>query len=76
MLAIKRLDSAKHSGVISLFNREFVKPGLISKEASTNLSTLFNLRAEADYDDFNSFTLEGDRETPLTARRGPDRILS
>ncbi|SMB98655.1 Uncharacterized protein, contains HEPN domain, UPF0332 family [Thermanaeromonas toyohensis ToBE] len=58
LLAIKRLDSAKHSGVISLFNREFVKPGLISKEASTTLSILFNLRTEADYDDFKSFTLE------------------
>ena len=58
VLAIKRLDSAKHSGVISLFNRDFVKPGLISKEASITLSTLFNLRSEADYDDFKNFTLE------------------
>lgn len=58
LLATKRLDSAKHSGVISLFNREFVKPGLISKEASTTLSALFSMRAEADYDDFKSFSLE------------------
>ena len=30
LLATKRLDSRKHSGVISLFNQHFVKPGLVS----------------------------------------------
>jgi len=34
LLATKKLDSAKHSGVISLFNQHFVKNGLICKEAS------------------------------------------
>ncbi|MBC7335465.1 MAG: HEPN domain-containing protein, partial [Clostridia bacterium] len=68
LLATKRLDSAKHSGIISLFNREFVKPGLISEEASTTLSALFSLRAEADYDDFKSFGLEEAERAKEAAR--------
>lgn len=32
VLSTKSLDTPKHSGVISLFNKEFVKPGLISKK--------------------------------------------
>jgi len=64
LLAVKRLDSAKHSGIISLFNREFVKTRTISKKASKTLSTLFALRSEADYDDFRSF----DQEEVIEAR--------
>ena len=30
LLASKQLSASKHSGVISLFHREFVKTGLIS----------------------------------------------
>ncbi len=64
LLAVKRLDSAKHSGIISLFNREFVKTKTISKNASKTLSMLFALRSEADYDDFRSF----DHEEVIEAR--------
>jgi len=57
LLATRQMDSSKHSGVISLFNREFVKPGLISKESGKTLNAAFNIRSEADYDDFTEFTL-------------------
>ena len=55
LLATKKLDAAKHSGVISIFNREFVKGGQISKKASKTVTRLFNMRSEADYDDFAVF---------------------
>ncbi|RKL63280.1 HEPN domain-containing protein [Thermoanaerobacteraceae bacterium SP2] len=58
LLAIKGLDSSKHSAVISLFNREFVKPGLISKESAKTLAMAFAERSEADYDDFKEFDEE------------------
>ncbi|MFN3466456.1 MAG: HEPN domain-containing protein [Candidatus Brocadiales bacterium] len=32
LLATKGLDSAKHSGVISLFNQHFVKTGVVEKD--------------------------------------------
>jgi uncharacterized protein (UPF0332 family) len=52
LLAIKKLDSAKHSGVISLFNQHFVKSGLIYKEASKLLERAKLYREQADYGDF------------------------
>ena len=32
LLAIRELDSSRHSGVISLFQKHFVKSGLVSTE--------------------------------------------
>lgn len=52
LLAIKKLDSSKHSGVISLFNQHFVKNGLICKEASKLLERAKLYREQADYGDF------------------------
>lgn len=40
LLAIKKLDSAKHSGVISLFNQHFVKNGLICNSNGDALKKL------------------------------------
>lgn len=68
LLATENLDSAKHSGVISLFNREFVKTGVISKKASKTLSFIFTLRSEADYDDFKSFTFEEVEDARIAVR--------
>lgn len=58
LLAIKNLDSSKHSGVISLFNREFVSSGIISKASAKALAIAFTERSEADYDDFKEFNEE------------------
>ena len=42
---------SKHSGVISYFDREFVKPGMMDKKFSKWLHRLFDLRQDADYGD-------------------------
>ena len=68
LLATKKLDSAKHSGVISHFNREFVKTGIISKAASKTLSAIFSLRSEADYEDFRTFSLQEAKEARDSVR--------
>lgn len=39
----------KHSGVLSLFDAEFVKSGLLAKELSFDLHRLFDTRQEDDY---------------------------
>jgi len=49
LLATIGQASAKHSGVISLFDREFVKSGLFPKEMSKTLHRAFELRQEGDY---------------------------
>jgi uncharacterized protein (UPF0332 family) len=42
---------SKHSGLISYFDREFVKSGLFDKKFSKWLHRLFDLRQDADYGD-------------------------
>ncbi|MDK2888947.1 HEPN domain-containing protein [Desulfofundulus sp. TPOSR] len=58
LLATKRLDSAKHSGVIGLFNKEFIKTGIISVNSGKTLSKAFKFRNEGDYQDFREFKHE------------------
>jgi uncharacterized protein (UPF0332 family) len=49
LLATKDLGSSRHSGAISLFDREFVKPGDLPKELSRSLHMAFENRQQADY---------------------------
>jgi uncharacterized protein (UPF0332 family) len=59
LLATKELGSGKHSGVITLFHKEFVKTGIFPKEVAKHLDIAFDLRTKGDYRDF--VTLEKDR---------------
>jgi len=52
LLLTKSLSSSKHSGVIALFNRHFVKPGLISVDMAKFYSRMFDNRLESDYADW------------------------
>lgn len=52
LLALKQLDSKKHSGVISLFNQHFVKPGIVDRTAGRDLSKARVRRESSDYADF------------------------
>lgn len=52
LLASKQLTAAKHSGVISLVHREFVKTGILSADVAKSLDIAFDLRNKSDYRDF------------------------
>jgi len=52
LLATKRFDSSKHSGVIALFNQHFVKTDAIPKTTSKWLERAKLYREQADYGDF------------------------
>jgi len=52
LLLTQNLSSSKHSGVIALFNRHFVKPGLISVDMGKFYSRMFDNRIESDYADW------------------------
>jgi len=52
LLATKGLDSKKHSGVISLFNRHFVKTGIVPKGLGKLLLNAKDIREESDYNEF------------------------
>ena len=50
--------SSKHSGVRSIFNKEFVKTGLVDFESGKFYSEMFDARQEGDYKDFIEFNKE------------------
>ena len=58
LLATHGLGTSKHSGIISLFDREFVKNGIFSKELSRSLHRAFDERQASDYGEM----LEPDQE--------------
>jgi uncharacterized protein (UPF0332 family) len=49
LIATSQFGTSKHSGVISLFDREFVKKGIFPKEFSRSLHKAFDLRQTYDY---------------------------
>ncbi|MHB2149750.1 HEPN domain-containing protein [Calditrichota bacterium LG25] len=53
LLSLLKLDSTKHSGIISLFDKCFVKTGLIDKKFSNIAHTAFDARQDYDYEDFS-----------------------
>lgn len=62
LLLTEGLSSAKHSGVIALFERHWIKTGKVPKELGLLYRRLFNRRQKGDYDDLVTF-LPTDIET-------------
>jgi len=52
LLASRMLGSSKHSGVLSLFSRHFVRNGTFSQEVGKHLREAFDLRQKCDYREF------------------------
>ena len=59
LLLTKSLSSAKHSGILGLFNKGFVKRGIVEKELGRFYNEMFEFRQKADYKDLVKFK-EGD----------------
>jgi uncharacterized protein (UPF0332 family) len=55
LLTQEGLSSARHTGVRSLFNQQFVRTGKISREAAQIFNDFFERRQEGDYVDFVQF---------------------
>jgi uncharacterized protein (UPF0332 family) len=58
VLALVNLDSRRHSGVISLFDRYFVKTGIFEKVFSHIVHSAFDVRQVSDYEDYAMPTQE------------------
>jgi uncharacterized protein (UPF0332 family) len=56
--------SAKHSGVIGLFDRHFVKTGIVPKELSRAFHRAFDLRQQGDYGE-TAATVDAEDATEL-----------
>lgn len=68
LLATRQLGASKHSGAISLFDREFVKMGLFPRELSRALHLGFDRRQRYDYGEMIPLTGEIAEETLRDAR--------
>ena len=51
LLALESFDSRKHTGVISFFNKHFIKTGRLEKKYSSILMDAKDFRKDSDYDD-------------------------
>jgi len=69
LLAMKDLDSSKHSGVISLFNQHLVKLRLFPEEFSKFLQKAKRIRENADYGDFVKIAEEDAKDQLEHARK-------
>lgn len=58
LLFSKGMSSSKHSGVLGLFNKEFVAKNIVDKESGRFFTEMFEFRQKADYKDFVEFKKE------------------
>lgn len=58
LLALVNLDSRRHSGVMSFFDRYFVKTGIFDKSFSHIVHSAFDVRQVSDYEDYAMPTAE------------------
>lgn len=52
VLATRQVDFSKHAGVISYFQKEFIKSEVFDRKYAKYLQKAFQIRNGCDYDDF------------------------
>lgn len=62
LLATKAQETSRHSGAISRFDRDYVKPGILPRDFSRWLHEAFNQRQSADYAAAYEIEAEGIKE--------------
>ena len=68
LLATRRLGTSKHSGALTLFDREFVKTGEFPRELSRSLHLAFDRRQTHDYGEMVRVTRQIAEEALADAR--------
>lgn len=58
LLIYEPFSSSKHSGVISYFNRNYIKTGIFSERLGRGLNKAFDLRQRCDYLEQVNLTIE------------------
>lgn len=64
LLAIEKVDSKKHAGLINFFSNLYIKTRRIPEQYFTFISKAFNIRMQSDYKDFYVATKQ-DAETQI-----------
>ena len=52
LLVYEPYSSSKHSGVLSYFNRRFIKEGIFDESLGRTINTAFELRQRGDYREY------------------------
>ncbi len=52
LLALKQLETRKHSGLVATFIKEYIASGIFDKEFSNIIKNAQKIRIESDYEDF------------------------
>jgi uncharacterized protein (UPF0332 family) len=68
LLATKQLGTSRHSGVLALFDREFVKTGMFPRELSRSLHLAFDRRQTYDYGEMSPASRQTAEETLADAQ--------
>ena len=74
LLLKKNLSSSKHTGVRALFQTNFVKTNVISKDLASFYSTILDFRQKSDYGDYVSFEKQKVQEWLEQARQFLDFV--
>ena len=76
LILTKNLSSSKHSGVIGLFNKNFVRTGDIPKEMGKFYSRMFDNRLESDYGELIEIDPDGIKQDIAAAAEFIDLITA
>lgn len=58
LIVFEPYSSSKHSGVLSYFNKRFVKEGVLPEELGRSINKAFELRQEGDYREYAELAYE------------------
>jgi hypothetical protein len=58
LLIFEPFHSSKHTGVISFFNKRFIKEGVLPVELGKSINKAFEMRQEGDYREYVELTYE------------------
>lgn len=56
LLVYEPFSSSKHSGVLSYFNKHFIKEGIFNKDLGRSINKAFELRQRGDYREYVDLT--------------------
>lgn len=76
VLALDGVDFKKHSGVISYFQKHYIKTGIFPPELSDTIRNAFTIRQDCDYEDFFLVSHQEVREQLQSARDFMDTITA
>lgn len=58
LIVFEPYSSSKHSGVLSYFNKRFIKEGIFPEELGRSINKAFELRQEGDYREYAELSYE------------------